>query len=71
MNCITIYNYIEVINRIPPAREQDHRDVLKGIQYSIVAAYAFRTGHNIECANIKILASESKEITLIHVTFSQ
>ena len=43
-----------------------HPDALRGAQYSAVAEHAVQTDHNIDWNNVKILASDSKEINLFY-----
>ena len=64
MDCTT--SYIGVTNRVLPARVQEHHDALRGARYSAVAEHAVQTGHNIDWNNVKILASDSKEINLFY-----
>ena len=45
---------------------QEHRDAIRGAQYSAVTEHAAQTGHNIDWNNLKILASDSKEINLFY-----
>ena len=49
-----------------PAKVQEHHDVRWGIWYSAVAKHTIQTDYNIELNNVKILASESKEINLFY-----
>ena len=64
MDCTT--SYIGVTNRVLPARVLEHHDALRGARYSAVAEHAVQTGHNIDWNNVKILASDSKEINLFY-----
>ena len=65
LNCMDYTaSYIGVTTRVLPAKVQQHRDALRGARYSAVAENAVQTGNNIDWNNVKILASDSKEINL-------
>ena len=67
LNCMDCTaSYIGVTTRVLPARVQEHRDALSGARYSAVAKHAVQKGYNIYWNNVKILASDSKEINLFH-----
>ena len=62
VNCSV--GYIGVTTRLLPARVQEHRDALKGVQSSAVADHSLQTGHDVDWSNLKILASDSNEQNL-------
>ena len=64
MDCTA--SYIGITTHVLPAWVQEHRDALRGARYSAVAEHALQTGHNIDWNNVKILASDSKEINLFY-----
>ena len=64
MDCTA--SYIGVTTCVLPAQVQEHRDALRGARYLAVAEHVVQTGHNIDWNNIKISASDSKEINLFY-----
>ena len=67
LNCMNYTaSYIGVTTYALSARVQEHSDAHKGVWYSAVAEHAVQTDHNIDWNNVKILASDSKEINLFY-----
>ena len=64
MNCTA--SYIRVTTSVLPARVQEHGDALWGVRYLAVAEHTIQTGHNMDWNNVKILASDVKEINLFY-----
>ena len=67
LNCMDCTaSYIGDTTRVLPARLQEHCDALSGARYSAVAEHAIQSSHNVDWNNVKILASDSKEINLFY-----